>query len=81
MGWMSRFGVARGADPVDPRNESISNGALHVAHKGRRSDPENPAAPCDRPDAHISDEIKRRQIALAVRYVAMVRARWPDRRI
>jgi hypothetical protein len=72
MGWMSRFLVARGADPVDPRNESASNGAPYDA---RRSGPEHSAAPGDRPDAEIADEIKRRQIALAVRYVAMVRAR------
>jgi len=75
MGWISRFRVAREAEPVDPRDEIVSNGAPHDAHKGRRGDPENPAAPGDGLDAHIADEIKRRQVALAVRYVAMVRAR------
>ena len=75
MGWMSRFRVAREAEPVDIPNESVSNDTPHDAHEARRSDPENPAARGDGPDAHVADEIKRRQIALAVRYVAMVRAR------
>jgi len=75
MGWMNRFRVALEADPVAPPSESVSNDAPYVAYQGRRGDPENPAAPGDGPDAHVAEEIKRRQIALAVRYVAMVRAR------
>jgi hypothetical protein len=35
----------------------------------------NPAAPVDRPDAPIAEEIKHRQVSLAVRYVAALRAR------
>jgi hypothetical protein len=37
--------------------------------------PENAAAPVDRPCAQIAEEIKRRQITLAVRYIAALRAR------
>jgi hypothetical protein len=43
-----------------------------ASHNGRS---ETPAAPSDYPEVHIAEEIKRRQITLAVRYVAAVRAR------
>ena len=74
MGWISRFRASGKAEPADPWDELI-NGAPYNAHKAIRSHPENPAAPSDRPDAHIAEEIKRRQLSLAVRYVAAVRAR------
>jgi hypothetical protein len=75
MGWMSRFGASREAEPVDPSDETVMNGAPYDAHKAIRSSPKSPAAPGDRPDARIAEEIKRRQISLVVRYVAAVRAR------
>src|SRR5271157_2017213 len=43
------------------------------AQKAIRSSPENTAYPGGRPDT-LTEEIKRRQISLAVRYVAIVRA-------
>jgi hypothetical protein len=75
MSWISRFRASGGAEPADPWNETVINGAPYDVRKAIRSSPENPAAPGDRPDAHIAEEIKRRQISLAVRYVAAVRAR------
>jgi hypothetical protein len=59
---------------ADPADETVINGAPYDAHEAIRSGPENPATPADRPDTHIADEIKRRQISLAVRYVAALRA-------
>jgi hypothetical protein len=74
MGWMNRFRGSGRAEPADPWNATVINGAPYAAYKANRTSSEDPAAP-DRPDAHIAEEIKRRQIALAVRYVAALRAR------
>jgi hypothetical protein len=60
---------------ADPSDETVINGAPYDAHEAIRSGAENPAAPVDRRDAQISEEIKRRQVSLAVRYVAALRAR------
>jgi hypothetical protein len=75
MRWNSRFGASGEAESGDPVDETVINGAPYVAHKAVRSSPQSPAALGDRPDAHIAEEIKRRQIALVVRYVATVRTR------
>jgi hypothetical protein len=75
MGWINKFGGPREAEPADPWGETVINGVPYDAHKAIRSDAEKPAAPVDRQDAQIAEEIKRRQISLAVRYVAAVRAR------
>ena len=75
MGWINTLWASRAASPTDPCDETVINGAPYDAHKAIRSSPAKPSAPADRPDAYIAEEIKRRQIALAVRYVAMVRAR------
>ena len=75
---MDRIDALWASDKVrraDPSDETIINGEPYDAHKAIRSSPESPATPCDRPDAHIAQEIKRRQISLVVRYVAAVRAR------
>ena len=56
-------------------DETVINGVPHDAEKGIRSGAERPATPVYAPNAHIVDEIKRRQILLAMRYVAAVRAR------
>jgi hypothetical protein len=52
-----------------------TNGAPYDPHQAIRSDAETSAAPVDRPDAQIAEQIKRRQISLSVRYVAALRAR------
>ena len=49
--------------------------SLYNAHEAIRSAPENAAASGDSPNPQIPEEIKRRQILLALRYVVAVRAR------
>ena len=79
MGWMSRFRTSGEAEPAGPwdeaRGETVINGVPLAAHKTTRSSPEKTAAPGDRPDAQIPEEIKRRQTMLVARYVAAMRAR------
>jgi hypothetical protein len=69
MRWTNRF---RTLGEVESANVQDATVIDRTPYDGR---PETPAAPGDHPEAHIADEIKRRQIALAVRYVAAVRAR------
>jgi hypothetical protein len=75
MGRTDTFGASGEAERPDPSDETVINGAPYYAHEAIRSGAENPAATVDRPDAQISEEIKRRQVSLAVRYVAALRAR------
>ena len=58
-----------------PADETVINRAPYDADKAIRSRAERPATPVYAPNAHIVDEIKRRQILLAMRYVAAVRGR------
>jgi hypothetical protein len=75
MGWISRFRGSGEAKLANPWNGTVINGAPYDADKAIRSRRESQVAPGDRPDARIAEEIKRRQVSLAVRYVASVRAR------
>ena len=75
MGRTNTFRASGEAERPDPSDETVINGAPYYAHEAIRSGAENPAATVDRPDAPISEEIKRRQVSLAVRYVAALRAR------
>jgi hypothetical protein len=75
MGRINSFGPSGEAERADPSNETVINGAPYVGDQAIRSGAENPAASVDRPDAQISKEIRRRQVSLAVRYVAALRAR------
>ena len=54
---------------------AVTKGAPYDPHQAIRSDAETSAASIDRPGAQIAEEIKRRQLSLAVRYVAALRAR------
>ena len=74
MGWIRRFLAGGVAAPADPWDEPLINGAPNDADKVIRTGAETPATPVERPDPQIAEEIKRRQIAVAVRYVAAVRA-------
>ena len=67
MGRINTFRVSGEAEPADSSDETVINGAPYDAHQATRSGAENPGAPVDRPDAQIAEEIKRRQISLAVR--------------
>jgi hypothetical protein len=68
------FRASGEAKPADPTDKTIIDGLPYVA-EAIRSGAENPATPVDAPDARTAQEIKRRQISLALRYVAAVRAR------
>jgi len=75
---MARINIFRAwgeAERAEPSDETVINGAPYDADKAIRSSAETPAAPVNRPDAQIAEEIKRRQVSLAVRYVAALRAR------
>ena len=74
---MSRItALAARAEPIDPsEDETVINGAPYVAHDAIRSGAETAATPVGAPDARVAEEIKRRQISLALRYVTAVRAR------
>ncbi len=75
MGWINTFlasGTFRVAPPTDACDETMINGAPHGTRRAIQSDEDSSVAS---PDVPIAEEIKRRQIALAVRYVTMTRAR------
>jgi hypothetical protein len=74
MDWINRFRASGNAEPANPWDETVINGAPYDAHKAIRSYPEPPSAPGDRPEA-IAEEIKRRQLSAVMRYLAAVRAR------
>jgi hypothetical protein len=75
MGRINSFGPSGEAERANRSNETVINGAPYVGDQAIRSGAENLAASVDRPDAQISKEIRRRQVSLAVRYVAALRAR------
>ena len=72
--WMSRFRGTGKAEPADPSDETVINGAPYDARRAIRSNSHNPTGPGDRSEA-IAEEIKRRQISAVVRYVSALRAR------
>jgi hypothetical protein len=57
MGWINKFRSSGEAEPADPWNETVINGAPYDAHQAIRNGAENPAASVDRPDARIAEEI------------------------
>ena len=71
--WMSRYRGSGAAEPADPADETVINGAPYDARKENRSS-QNPAAPGNR-SAAVAEEIKRQQLSAVVRYVAAIRAR------
>jgi hypothetical protein len=74
MGWMSRFLAPAATARAAPCDETVVNGARYDAGNASPGNLEKPAASGDLPDAPLAEEIKRRQISLAVRYVVAVRA-------
>lgn len=75
MGWINRFRGSGKSELADPWSAATSNGAPYEVDKAIGSGSENAADPSGRPDASTLEEIKRRQVSLAVRYVSAVRAR------
>lgn len=75
MGWFNILlasAVVGAPAPADPLDVTIVNGAWRDARTAIRSGADNPAV---LQSAQISEEIRRRQIALIARDVATVRAR------
>ena len=75
MGWINTFltsGVVSVAAPADACDETAIKGAPYGALRAIQSGADSAVASREVP---ISEEIKRRQIALAVRYVTRARAR------
>jgi len=76
MRWPNRLRLrsAGKAKRADPRDETVIRG---VPHDGRAASErlDSSAPHGDGADTQIAEEIKKRQIALAVRYVTRVRAR------
>ena len=70
MGLIDIFRSSRETAPADPRDENVIDGAPYDAHLASAH-----SAVALGPDAEIPEEIKRRQISLAVRYVISMRAR------
>jgi hypothetical protein len=75
MGRLDIFRAWGESERAEPSNETVINGAPYDAYETIRNGAANPAAPVDRQHAQIAEEIKRRQVSLAVRYVAALRAR------
>ena len=75
MSRINTFRASGAAKPADPADETVINGAPYDPHIAIRSGAENPATPIDAPDARVAEEIRRRQVSLALRYVAAARAR------
>jgi hypothetical protein len=75
MDRIDTFRASAEAERADPSDETVINGAPYDAHQAIRSGAANPTAPVDRPHAQIAEEIKRRQISLAVRYLTTLHAR------
>lgn len=72
MSWTSRFRTSGEGEAANLRDETVIDRAPVTYDVRQRA--ETPAA-SGHPEGHIAEEIKRRQIALAVRYVVAVRAR------
>jgi hypothetical protein len=72
MGWTSRFQAPGKAKPADPWDETVINSVRYDAGKATRRGAEVPVV---HPDAEISEEVKRRQVALIGRYLWTLRAR------
>jgi hypothetical protein len=75
MGRIDTFQASGEAQRADPSDETVINGAPYDAHPAIRRGAENSATPVDRPQVQIPEEIKRRQISLALRYVEALRLR------
>ena len=75
MGWIGRFPASSEAEPAAPRRETAIRGASFGAYNAIRGSSEDAAAPGEILGGEIAEEIKRRQILLALRYVLAVRAR------
>jgi hypothetical protein len=72
---INTFRASGEAEPTYPADETVMNGTSCDADKTIQNGAEDPVTPVDASDARVAEEIRRRQISLALRYVAAVRAR------
>ena len=72
MGWLNWFSPSETGAAAASSDGTIENGVRHEG--GKRRVVQTYGVP-DAPDPPLSEEIKRRQIALLVRYVTTIRAR------
>ncbi len=75
MNWIGRFRASGEAEPAAPRRETAIPGAPYDASNAIWSSPESVPPPSESLGGEIPEEIKRRQVSLALRYVLAVRAR------
>jgi hypothetical protein len=75
MSSINTFRASGEAKPANSADQTVLNGVPYDAHEAIRSGVETAGISVDAPGARIAEEIKRRQISLALRYVAAVRAR------
>ena len=75
MSWIGRFPAFREAEPAAARHETAIHGASYGVHNAIRGSSESAAAPSEILGGEIAEEIKRRQVLLALRYVMAVRGR------
>jgi hypothetical protein len=75
MGWMSRLLASAAGEQADLGGETVIDGAPYNTGNAVPSKLEKPVASGDHQDARVTEEIKRRQVSLAVRYVVAGRAR------
>ncbi len=75
MSWIGRVPASREAELAAARRETAIHDLPYDARNALWSSSENAAAPSEIQGGEIPDEIKRRQVSLALRYVLAVRAR------
>jgi hypothetical protein len=73
MDWRKLFSPSDAAAAANARDVTNTDGALYGGG-GIRGVVETPAAP-DGSDPHLPEEVKRRQVALLLRYVMTIRVR------
>ena len=76
MSSIDKFRAPREAEPAAARRETAIHNPPYDARTAMWSSFENAAAPSEIRGGAIPEEIKRRQVSLALRYVLAVRARY-----
>jgi hypothetical protein len=61
------------AEPANPEDETVTNYAPYDPYKITRSGVEEFLAPSGQQNVNIAEEVKRRQVSLAVRYILRAR--------
>jgi len=72
MGWLNLFSPTDAGAAADASDVTIINAAVH---DGRGRGEVVMPGTLHRPDPPLPEEIKRRQVALIVRYIVVIRAR------